>query len=55
MKICASLSIKEIFTSGSKPKGNAYTERVIRTQKEDLSAPMIVITLLLFKEHYLNG
>lgn len=39
MKACAVLAIKQIFTSWSKPKGNADTERVIRTLKEDLIWP----------------
>lgn len=36
MKTCSDLGIKQIFTSWSNPKGNADTERVIRTLKEDL-------------------
>lgn len=36
MKHCSSLSIKQIFTSWNNPKGNADTERVFRTLKEDL-------------------
>ena len=36
MKACSDLGIKQIFTSWSNPKGNADTERVIRTLKEDL-------------------
>jgi len=39
MKACAVLGIKQIFTSWSNPKGNADTERVIRTLKEDLGWP----------------
>jgi len=39
MKACAILGIKQIFTSWSNPKGNADTERVIRTLKEDLVWP----------------
>jgi len=35
MKVCSDLGIKQIFTSWSNPKGNADTERVIRTIKED--------------------
>ena len=36
MKDCAALGIKQIFTSFNNPKGNADTERVMRTIKEDL-------------------
>ena len=36
METCSDLGIKQIFTSWSNPKGNADTERVIRTLKEDL-------------------
>ena len=39
MKACAALGIKQVFTSWSNPKGNADTERVIRTLKEDLIWP----------------
>ena len=36
MKACSELDIKQIFTSWNNPKGNADTERVMRTIKEDL-------------------
>ena len=36
MKACYHLGIKQIFTSFNNPKGNADTERLIRTIKEDL-------------------
>ena len=36
MKACSELGIRQIFASYSNPKGNADTERVIRTIKEDL-------------------
>ncbi len=36
MKECSALEIKQIFTCYNNPKGNADTERVIRTVKEDL-------------------
>lgn len=39
MKACAALGIKQIFTSWNNPKGNADTERVMRTLKEDLVWP----------------
>ena len=36
MKACSQLNIEQIFTSYNNPKGNADTERVIRTMKEDM-------------------
>lgn len=39
MKECSVLGIKQIFASYNNPKGNADTERVIRTLKEDLVWP----------------
>ncbi len=36
MQTCSVLKIKQIFTCYDNPKGNADTERVIRTLKEDL-------------------
>ena len=39
MKACSGMGIKQIFTNWSNPKGNADTERVIRTLKEDLVWP----------------
>lgn len=36
MQACSVMEIKQIFTSYNNPKGNAETERVIRTIKEDL-------------------
>ena len=36
MKTCSQLGIRQIFTSFNNPKGNADTERVMRTIKEDL-------------------
>ena len=36
MKDMATLGIKQIFTSYDNPKGNADTERVMRTIKEEL-------------------
>ncbi len=35
-KACSELNIRQIFASYGNPKGNADTERVIRTLKEDL-------------------
>jgi len=39
MKACNILNIKQIFTTWNNPKGNADTERVMRTIKEDLIWP----------------
>jgi len=39
MAACNVLGIKQIFASYDNPKGNADTERVIRTMKEDLIWP----------------
>lgn len=36
MQECSVLNIKQIFTTWNNPKGNADTERVMRTIKEDL-------------------
>jgi len=36
MQACSTLGIKQIFASWTNPKGNAATERVIKTLKEDL-------------------
>ena len=36
---CSELGIQQIFASYSNPKGNADTERIIRTLKEDLVWP----------------
>ena len=55
MKACANLGIKQIFTSWSNPKGNADTERVIRTLKEDLFCPMIGSIRFIFKERWQDG
>lgn len=39
MKACRELEIHQAFTSYNNPKGNADTERVIRTMKEELLWP----------------
>ncbi len=36
MKACSNLGIRQAFTSYGNPKGNADTERMIRTMKEEL-------------------
>ena len=36
MKACSKLEVEEVFTSYNNPKGNADTERMIRTMKEEL-------------------
>ena len=35
MKACRTLDIHQVFTSYNNPKGNADTERMIRTLKEE--------------------
>ena len=39
MKTCSNLDIKQIFTSSNNPKGDADTERMMRTMKEELIWP----------------
>lgn len=39
MESCSTLGIKQIFSSWSNLKGNANTERVFRTMREDLVWP----------------
>jgi len=36
MKACSNLEVEQIFTSYNNPKGNADTERMIRTMKEEI-------------------
>jgi putative transposase len=36
MKACSKLDVEQVFTSYNNPKGNADTERMIRTMKEEL-------------------
>ena len=36
MKACSNLEVQQTFTSYNNPKGNADTERMIRTMKEEL-------------------
>ena len=36
MKVCSNLEVQQVFTSYNTPKGNADTERMIRTMKEEL-------------------
>jgi putative transposase len=36
MRACAAMGIRQAFTSYSNPKGNADTERFLRTLKEEL-------------------
>jgi transposase InsO family protein len=44
------LGIKQIFASYNNPKGNADTERVIRTLKEDLVWPSEFENIYEFKD-----
>lgn len=39
MKACSNLEVHQAFTSYNNPKGNADTERMIRTMKEELFWP----------------
>jgi len=36
IKACSNLKVEQVFTSYNNPKGNADTERMIRTIKEEL-------------------
>ncbi len=36
MKACSNMEVRQAFTSYNNPKGNADTERMIRTLKEEL-------------------
>jgi putative transposase len=36
MKACSNLEVEQVFTSYNNPKGNADTERMIKTMKEEL-------------------
>ena len=36
MKACSNLKVEQVFTSYNNPKGNADTERMIKTMKEEL-------------------
>jgi putative transposase len=64
MRACGTLGINQVFTSENTPKGNADTERVIRTMKEEClwlmewTCPFQLITALEAwiaddNEHYL--
>ena len=55
MKTCSILKIKQIFTTWNNPKGNADTERVMRTIKEDIVWPYDWDSPLPFKTILLNG
>jgi transposase InsO family protein len=50
MRSCSELEIKQVFTSWNNPKGNADTERVIRTIKEDLVWPYDWENPFIFEE-----
>ena len=45
LRECRTLGVQQIFTSYDNPKGNADTERVIRTIKEDLVWPREWLTV----------
>lgn len=52
MRACSVMEIKQIFASYSNPKGNADTERVMRTIKEDLVWPNEFTSVDNFKERF---
>lgn len=49
-KACSELNIVQIFASYGNPKGNADTERVIRTLKEDLVWTREFSNVIIFEE-----
>jgi putative transposase len=66
LRTCSTLEIQQAFTSYNNPKGNADTERVMRTLKEEclwlqdwtspfelIKAPAVWITA--YNEHYLHS
>ena len=66
MKACSTLGIQQAFTSDNTPKGQADTERVIRTLKEEClwlqewTSPFDLIRALAvwitdYNEHYLHS
>jgi putative transposase len=66
MRVCATLGIHQAFTSYNNPKGNADTERVIRTLKEEClwlqewTCPFELIRavgrwITDYNEHYLHS
>jgi putative transposase len=66
MRACGSLGIQQAFTSYNNPKGNADTERAIRTLKEEClwlqewTCPVTVANVLTtwiddYNEHYLHS
>jgi transposase InsO family protein len=62
MQTCAGLGIKQAFTAYNNPKGNADTERMMRTLKEELcwlqewqSAAELKTALDRFLEHFNDG
>lgn len=52
MDACGVLGIKQIFTSFNNPQGNADTERVIRTIKEDTVWPFNWQSPLAFEQYF---
>ncbi len=62
METCSGLGIKQAFTAYNNPKGNADTERMMRTLKEELcwlqewqSAAELKTALDRFVEHFNDG
>jgi putative transposase len=65
MRACATLGINQAFTSYNNPKGNADTERFMRTRQEEClwlrewTGPFEVITaleawIIMYNEQYLH-
>ena len=54
MKNCAALGLKQIFTSYNNPKGNADTERLMRTIKEDMVWPYDWQSAFEFEQAFSN-
>ena len=54
MKTCSNLEILQIFTTFNNPKGNADTERVMRTIKEDLVWPFDWKCPFSFQKAFIN-
>jgi putative transposase len=60
IRACGTLGIQQAFTSDNNPKGNADTERVMRTLKKEWSCPSKLIKELedwiaSDNEHYLHS
>jgi len=54
MKACSDVKVTQIFTTWNNPKGNADTERVMRTLKEDLVWPYDWESPFSFEAAFIN-